>query len=253
MASAENNEVDLAPAPRPGVFGRFYLQELINSGGMAEIWIATDSSGKTFALRRLHQRLRFNFTARKRFSNGCEILATIPDHDGIIGYHEHGKIDGKHYLLMEYVEGEKITAYCDQRTLGLKPCLQLFLQVLRAVQYAHSRGILHRDLKPGNILLDGRGEPLVSDFGLAKWLDTTSDLTRTLTIFGTPGYIAPIAVMTAGYALFQTANNTAVMTDIRPDQRGVISGMLNLSRNLGLITGASVMGALFALASGSIE
>jgi MFS family permease len=61
---------------------------------------------------------------------------------------------------------------------------------------------------------------------------------------GIPGYIAPIVVITVGYALFQTANNTAVMTDIRPDQRGVISGMLNLSRNLGLITGASVMGAV---------
>ena len=64
-----------------------------------------------------------------------------------------------------------------------------------------------------------------------------------------PGYIAPLVVVTAGYALFQAANNTAVMTDVRPDQRGVISGMLNLSRNLGLITGASVMGAVFALAS----
>jgi EmrB/QacA subfamily drug resistance transporter len=70
---------------------------------------------------------------------------------------------------------------------------------------------------------------------------------------GIPGYIAPIVVITAGYALFQTANNTAVMTDIRPEQRGVISGMLNLSRNLGLITGASVMGAVFALASATID
>jgi MFS family permease len=63
------------------------------------------------------------------------------------------------------------------------------------------------------------------------------------------GYIAPIAVITAGYALFQTANNTAVMTGVRPDQRGVLSGVLNLARNLGLITGTSVMGAVFALAS----
>ena len=67
--------------------------------------------------------------------------------------------------------------------------------------------------------------------------------------FGIAGYIAPIVCITASYALFQAANNTAVMTDIRPDQRGVISGMLSLSRNLGLITGASVMGAVFALAS----
>jgi len=70
---------------------------------------------------------------------------------------------------------------------------------------------------------------------------------------GIAGYIAPIAVVTAGYALFQAANNTAVMTNIRPDQRGVVSGMLNLSRNLGLITGASLMGAVFALASGAID
>ncbi|RUU33323.1 MFS transporter [Mesorhizobium sp. M6A.T.Ca.TU.002.02.2.1] len=68
-----------------------------------------------------------------------------------------------------------------------------------------------------------------------------------------PGYIAPIAIITSGYALFQTANNTAVMSDIRPDQRGVISGLLNLSRNLGLITGASVMGAVFAVASATTD
>jgi EmrB/QacA subfamily drug resistance transporter len=70
---------------------------------------------------------------------------------------------------------------------------------------------------------------------------------------GIPGYIAPMVVITAGYAMFQTANNTAVMGDIRPDQRGVISGPLNLSRNLGLITGASVMGAVFSLASATID
>jgi hypothetical protein len=70
---------------------------------------------------------------------------------------------------------------------------------------------------------------------------------------GICGYIAPIVVVTISYALFQTANNTAVMTDIRPDQRGVISGMLNLSRNLGLITGASALGAVFVLASATTD
>ena len=73
------------------------------------------------------------------------------------------------------------------------------------------------------------------------------------TSLGVPGYTAPIVVMTAGYAIFQTANNASVMSDVRPDQRGLISGMLNLSRNLGLITGASVMGAVFALASGASD
>jgi len=70
---------------------------------------------------------------------------------------------------------------------------------------------------------------------------------------GIPGYVAPVAIITSGYALFQTANNTAVMRDIRTDRRGAVSGMLNLSRNLGLVTGASVMGAVFALATAAID
>jgi EmrB/QacA subfamily drug resistance transporter len=86
--------------------------------------------------------------------------------------------------------------------------------------------------------------------GVAAGSFTLSVLPATLAI---PGYVAPLVVITAGYALFQAANNTAVMTDIRPDQRGIISGMLNLSRNLGLITGASVMGAVFALASATSD
>ena len=75
-------------------------------------------------------------------------------------------------------------------------------------------------------------------------------LSVTSPTLGVAGYIAPIVVITASYALFQTANNTAVMKNVSPDQRGVISGILNLSRNLGLITGASAMGAVVAFASG---
>src|SRR6266511_1259657 len=77
-------------------------------------------------------------------------------------------------------------------------CVQLMAKVARAVEYAHGHGILHRDLKPGNILLDGRGEPLVSDFGLARCLEPTSNLTRTLTAFVAPDYVAPEQVDPAG-------------------------------------------------------
>lgn len=91
---------------------------------------------------------------------------------------------------------------------------------------------------------------LVGLIGIAAGSFILSMMPATL---GLPGYIAPIVVITVGYALFQIANNTAVMTEIRADQRGVISGMLNLSRNLGLITGASAMGALFALASATTD
>jgi MFS family permease len=71
--------------------------------------------------------------------------------------------------------------------------------------------------------------------------------------YSVPAYIAPLTVITAGYAVFQAANNTAVMTSIQPQQRGVVSGLLNLSRNLGLITGAAVMGAVFVFASGASD
>ncbi len=99
---------------------------------------------------------------------------------------------------------------------------------------------------PAGRLVDQFGAHPVSIVGLIGMSVGCAILPMVPTTFGVPGYIAPLIVITAGYALFQAANNTAVLTDIRPDQRGVISGMLNLSRNLGLITGASVMGAVFA-------
>src|SRR5687767_11805857 len=77
---------DDRPAPKPGAFGRFYLQELINSGGMADIWLATDPENKAFALRKLHENLRFNLLARRRFTKGSEILASIHSHEHVIGY-----------------------------------------------------------------------------------------------------------------------------------------------------------------------
>src|SRR3954466_12995475 len=104
MAPDEIFNLNVKPAPKPGPFGRFYLQELVNSGGMASIWLATDADGEPFALRRLHERLRFNLLARRRFVRGAEILSRIHNHEGIIGYVEHGKVRGLLYLLMEYVE-----------------------------------------------------------------------------------------------------------------------------------------------------
>src|SRR5437773_906038 len=83
-----------------GQFGSFYLQELINSGGMADIWLATDSSGKAHAVRLLHHDLRFNFASKRRFLRGCEVLSRIHNHEYVIGYEGHGKINGDLYLLM---------------------------------------------------------------------------------------------------------------------------------------------------------
>jgi EmrB/QacA subfamily drug resistance transporter len=104
---------------------------------------------------------------------------------------------------------------------------------------------------PAGRMVDRFGAYRMTITGLVAMAAGSSTLPLVPPRFGVAGYIIPLVVITAGYALFQAANNTAVMAELRPDQRGVISGLLNLSRNLGLITGASVMGAVFVLGSGT--
>jgi serine/threonine protein kinase len=89
-------------------FSRFYLRELLNSGGMSEIWLAVDGRNKPFALRVLKRELRFNFTARRRFLRGCEILSKLTESDHVVGYVEHGRAEGTCYLVMDYVEAENL-------------------------------------------------------------------------------------------------------------------------------------------------
>jgi MFS family permease len=106
---------------------------------------------------------------------------------------------------------------------------------------------------PAGRIVDRFGTHRTTIVGLTGMAFGSSIMLVLPTRFGVAGYVAPLAAITAGYALFQAANNTAVMTNARTEQRGVISGMLNLSRNLGLITGASAMGAVFAHASAAVE
>jgi MFS family permease len=106
---------------------------------------------------------------------------------------------------------------------------------------------------PAGRIVDRLGAGCMTILGLIAMAAGSLMLSMIPASLGVPGYIFPIVVITLGYGSFQTANNTAVMKDVRQNQRGVISGMLSLSRNLGLVTGASVMGAVFALASGTSD
>jgi EmrB/QacA subfamily drug resistance transporter len=106
---------------------------------------------------------------------------------------------------------------------------------------------------PAGRIVDRLGAGRITVLGLIAMAAGSLMLSMIPATFGVPGYVAPVVVVTLGYAVFQTANTTAVMKDVRQDQRGVVSGMLNLSRNLGLITGASVMGAVFARAAGTSD
>lgn len=180
-----------AKAPSPGPFGRFYLQELLNSGGMADIWLATDSKQKAYALRLMHERLRFNFLARRRFVRGCELLSKIGDHEGIIGYIEHGKISGQLYLLMEYVEAENLKElYARHDPVLLEHVAQILIDMAVALEHMHENGFMHLDFKPENVLITRNGKVRLIDFDLAQpILETPRKLSRKNP--GTPAYMAP--------------------------------------------------------------
>jgi eukaryotic-like serine/threonine-protein kinase len=177
--------------PAPGAFGRFYLQELINSGGMADIWLATDSKGKAYALRRLHERLRFNLLARRRFARGAEILSRIHDHERIIGYVEHGKINGLLYLLMEYVEAENLKElYSRHDPVLLENVAQILIDMAEGLEHMHENGFMHLDFKPENVIVTRNGSVRLVDFDLAQPIpEKPKKLSKKNP--GTPAYMAP--------------------------------------------------------------
>jgi tetratricopeptide (TPR) repeat protein/tRNA A-37 threonylcarbamoyl transferase component Bud32 len=188
-------EAALAALPVADTFwrlGNYEILEEIGRGGMGVIYRARQRhSRRIVALKRV---LGYHADSREtlaRFRREAEAAASL-DHPNILPIYEVGESeDGVPFFSMKFAPGGSLQEAGPALRDNPREIVRLLAKVTRAVQCAHRRGILHRDLKPGNILLDGRGEPLVSDFGLAKWLDASSDLTRTLTIFGTPGYIAP--------------------------------------------------------------
>src|SRR5262245_64754659 len=121
---------------------------------MAEIWLATDGAGKVFALRKLHERLKFNLTARRRFARGAELLSRMGDHPGIIGYYEHGRIGASLYLLMEYVEAANLKVlFARHDPVLLEHVAQILIDVGAALEHVHEQGYMHLDFKPENVLV----------------------------------------------------------------------------------------------------
>ena len=136
---------------------------------MADIWLATDERQKPYALRRMHQRLRFNFLARRRFVRGAEILSRITDHDGIVGYVEHGKIQGQLYLLMDYVEASNLKElYSRQDPVLLENVAQILIDMAVALEHMHENGYMHLDFKPENVLVTRNANVRLVDFDLAR-------------------------------------------------------------------------------------
>ena len=158
---------------------------------MAEIWLATDDRHKPYALRRMHERLRFDFVARRRFVRGAEILSKIGDHDRIIGYLEHGKIKGQLYLLMEYVEASNLKQlYAQQDPVLLENVAQILIDMAEGLQHMHDNGFMHLDFKPENVLVTHNANVRLVDFDLAQPILEKPKKASGKNP-GTPAYMAP--------------------------------------------------------------
>jgi serine/threonine protein kinase len=178
------------------VIGSYKIVETIGEGGMGAVYCAVradDQYEKQVAMKLVHAGQDSAFII-SRFKNERQILASL-DHPNIARLLDGGTTeDGAPYFVMELIKGQPIDEYCDQKRLPTTERLKIFLQVCAAVQYAHQRLIIHRDIKPGNILVDTDGMPKLLDFGIAKLLDTSGgDDQATLTEFRalTPGYASP--------------------------------------------------------------
>ncbi len=190
---AANAEASVTPGGRR--FGVWQTIHLIARGGMGEVWLARRADGQheqQAALKILSPYLAASDSV-DRFRRERQLLARL-EHPNIARLLDGGMSPlGEPYLVMEYVEGIRLDRYCEHRQLSIQDRLLLFLKVCAAVAAAHQYLVVHRDLKPGNILVTADGEPKLLDFGIAKLIDVEAGLQQTATanIFLTPMYASP--------------------------------------------------------------
>ncbi len=172
--------------------GDFYLVELIGSGGMSEVYLGINPrSREKRAFKILGKRASLWSSAYGRFIREVEIIRDL-SHPGIIKVRDNGVLEDCYYYSMEFMPGGNLIKRLDRGKIPIEAAMKLFNPICDAMAYAHERGVIHRDLKPANILLNSEGEPVVSDFGIAKMLDLElTPLTRSGEILGTIAYLAP--------------------------------------------------------------
>jgi serine/threonine protein kinase/Tfp pilus assembly protein PilF len=182
-------------------FGDYELLEVIGRGGQGVVYRARQKSlNRTVALKVIGLGHWATEGHLKRFRREAEAAASL-DHSGIVPIYEVGERDGSCYFSMKFIDGGQLDeviksatadSSCGEREpMLIRRAVELIAKVARTVHYAHEHGILHRDIKPGNILLDQNGEPHLTDFGLARLVESESTVTRTMEVLGTPSYMAP--------------------------------------------------------------
>jgi serine/threonine protein kinase len=194
-ASTETLRQDTTYAPDAMIAGRYRIIRLLGSGGMGSVYEAQGSGGARVALKLIHLADRNNSEATIRFERECEILAKL-DHPNIAKFLDSGVTsDGMPFLAMEFVDGRHIDDYCDDHTLNVEERLKLFQSLCSAAHYLHMQGVVHRDLKPNNILVTAEGVVKLLDFGIAKQshplLPAQQSLTRSGLRLMTPEYASP--------------------------------------------------------------
>src|SRR6266511_1428294 len=174
-----------------GNFGDYELLEEIGRGGQGVVYRAHQKSlNRTVALKVIGLGPWTTEAHLKRFRREAEAAASL-EYPCIVPVYEVGERDGSCYFSMKFVEGGQLDEAVKRTPLTIRRAVELIAKLARTVHYAHEHGILHRDIKPGNILLDAQGEPLLTDFGLAGLMEAESTITRTLDVMGTPSYMAP--------------------------------------------------------------
>src|SRR5262245_24306911 len=174
-----------------GELGDYELLEEIGRGGQGVVFRARQKSlNRTVALKVISLGQWASKAHLKRFRREAEAAASL-DHPSIVPIYEVGERDGSCYFSMKFVEGGQLDQVVKRTPMSIRQAAEVIAKVARTVHYAHEHGILHRDLKPGNILLDAKGEPHLTDFGLARLVESESSVTQTLDVLGTPSYMAP--------------------------------------------------------------
>ena len=172
-------------------FGDYELLEEIGRGGQGVVYRARQKSlNRTVALKVIGLGQWATQAHLKRFRREAEAAANL-DHPCIVPIYEVGEREGSCYFSMKFIDGGQLDEVTKRTPISTRNAAELIAKLARTVHYAHEHGILHRDIKPGNILVDTKGEPHLTDFGLARLLETKSTVTHTMDVLGTPSYMAP--------------------------------------------------------------
>ena len=173
-----------------GSLGRFQLRERLGDGGFGQVYLAYDPRlDRDVAIKVLRQPEPTD-RVMERFFREARAVARL-DHPNIVAVHDAGFDDGRCWVAYQFVSGRSLWWYRDRQRMDPATVARIIRDLADALVTAHSMGVVHRDIKPGNIIIDDRGRPRLIDFGLASLMDVDSDLTRDGVIVGTPAYMSP--------------------------------------------------------------